>query len=176
VQKRRELGQQRTEYQGLAASYQRDRRRLDTNRRSTQLQRFLERDFLDQARIPDIGPGRKATLVSYGIETAADITSAAVRAVPGFGPALTKKLLEWRQGIEAQFRFDPDQGVDPADVAALEQRYATRRRDLELALARGHAALQQLRTQTLGRREEIDLELCRAALQLAQAQADVSLL
>jgi DNA-binding helix-hairpin-helix protein with protein kinase domain len=176
VQKRRELEEKRTAYQGLAASYQRDRQRLDTNRRTAQLKRFLERHFLDQARIPDIGPGRKATLASYGIETAADITRPAVRAVPGIGPVLTKRLLDWRKDIETQFRFDPHRRVDPADVAALDQRYVTERRDLETGLWRGRDELQQLRTQILRRREEIQGELSRAAMQLAQAKADVSLL
>ncbi|HMH53871.1 MAG TPA: hypothetical protein VK548_26805, partial [Candidatus Acidoferrum sp.] len=47
--------------------------------------------------LPKIGPGLKATLASYGIETAADVASRTVSAVPGFGATRTKELLLWRQ-------------------------------------------------------------------------------
>ena len=47
---------------------------------------------MDSAVISGIGPGRKATLQSYGIETAEDINDQAVLAVPGFGDGLTSRL------------------------------------------------------------------------------------
>jgi len=176
LHKLHELNQKHAEYQGLPAAYQRDRLQLEANRHAAQLKRFLERHFIHRAQIKGVGPGLKATLASYGIETAADVTRAAVGAVPGFGPARTGEMLKWKAGIEAKFRFDPSKGVDPADIAALDHRYAKKRKDLEEALLHGPTELQQLRTQILRQREIITSELGRAATELAQAKADASLL
>jgi len=60
--------------------------KLDELRKSvkkTQLSRFLDGFVIDEASIDGIGDGRKRTLQSYGIETAADLLSATVESVPG---------------------------------------------------------------------------------------------
>ena len=51
---------------------------------------------MDRAKIAGIGKSLKMTLISYGIETAADITTKAIIAVPGFGPKLAADLVKWR--------------------------------------------------------------------------------
>lgn len=170
------LSQKRTEYLALAPAYQQDRTQLEMKRQDAQRQKFLEHHFIARANLKGLGPGRKATLASYGIETAADITRHAVQAVPGFGPARTQELLNWRRRIEVQFRFDPKLGTDPKDITDLEQRYARKRHDLEAVLLRGETELQQIRIGILQKRDTLGEALRSAAAQLAQAQADVSVL
>src|SRR5438132_763972 len=63
-----------------------------------------------------------------------DVTFAKVMAVPGFGQTRTKALIAWRAGLERRFRFNPTHAVDPRDIAAVDQRHAARRNDLERIL------------------------------------------
>jgi DNA-binding helix-hairpin-helix protein with protein kinase domain len=90
--------------------------------------------LLTRARIPGIGAGRKATLASYGIENAWDVTAGKVRGVPGFGEGLTRKLLDWRHSVERRFVFNPALGTDPAAVRQVKDDIARRSAELEQAL------------------------------------------
>lgn len=78
--------------------------------RQLQLQRHLQQFAIADAHLEGIGPSRKETLRSFGIETAADVTRDAIRQVPGFGPHLTQVLVAWRNALEQGFSFR----VDPA--------------------------------------------------------------
>jgi DNA-binding helix-hairpin-helix protein with protein kinase domain len=77
------------------------------------------------------GPGRKQTLQSYGIETAADLNSAAITWVPGFGAKMADKLLAWRGSLEKRFRFDPAKAIDPREIMGVEQEVLVERRRRE---------------------------------------------
>ena len=171
---RRSLEERRTEYQSLGSAYQRDRGALITKREENQRHRFLEQYFIQRASIHRVGPGLKATLASYGVETAADITYQAVMAVPGFGPTRTRELLAWRTKLEQGFRFDPSKGVDPADTAALDQRYAAKRQDLERFLRTGPEELRRLSAAATQRRSALLPELRRLSDELAQAKSDAA--
>jgi len=94
---------------------------LRQNHRAIQLTNFLDQYEIELAKIPSIGPGRKQTLQSYGIETAADLNSAAILRVPGFGEKTAANLLAWRTSLEKRFRFDPNKAIDPRETAKVEQ-------------------------------------------------------
>lgn len=174
--KRRELERKRTEYRELHPSYQRDRLRLEANQREAQLKGFLEQHFIDKYEIPGVGRGRRATLASYGIETAADVTRQALDKVPGFGPVLTNELINWRKRLETQFHFDPRKGINPGDITALDQRYAWKRVPLERALSSGPQDLQRLRSVATQQKATRQQELSQLTHHLAQAEADAALL
>ncbi len=167
----------RDHYQNLAADLQRDVQRLDADQRRMQLQTFLEGFFIDAAQLPEIRVTDRMALESYGIETAADVTPDALRTVPGFGQRLgrqrTAALLAWRQTLEQQFRYDPRQGVDPAAIADVRQRYAQQRVHLEQELMAGGDELAKLKTDILKRRAQINIALIRQAMLESQAQADL---
>ncbi len=167
-----QLRRVKTEWEGLPATRQKRYQQLQSDRHQAQLKRFLENHLIDKARIPDVGPSRKAMLESYNIETAWDITQHAVRRVPGFGTALTKKLLEWRRGIEKRFVFNAAQGIDPRDIAALDRELADTKRKLEAQLMAGAPELIQIRTQIITSRGALQKELERACARLAQAETD----
>lgn len=161
-------------YESLSDSRKQELERLEQTRRTEQRKNFLERHFIKDYEIDGIGRGRRATLLSYGIETFDDVTQRAVDQVPGFGPALTSALVALRMRIEAQFRFDPTKGVNPAAVAAIDQKYALQRVPLEKLLLGGvqelapiHRAAKQQRT----RLKDGATELTKA---LAQAKANAA--
>ncbi len=174
--KRRELDRAREEYLGLPTRRQRQLHQLESDLRFRQLQRFLDRYAIDGAQLPGIGPGREATLRSFGIETAADVTAEAIAAIPGFGPTRSAKLLEWRDRLAQQFVFDPSAPSDPRDVEALEADLRAAKLRLEQTLRGGAATLRQLAQRTHARRQALRSEIDQALAELAQAEADLTVL
>jgi DNA-binding helix-hairpin-helix protein with protein kinase domain len=115
-------------------------------------------------------------LASFGIETAADIDPRKIRRIKGFGKSLTDELVGWRKSLERRFVFDPTKGVDPADMAALEQKFHQRRTQIESTLRAGPDLLNQVRSDALRKRPLPQGDVEGAARALAQARADMSVL
>ena len=101
-------------------------RAIDVSTRTSQLRRHLERFRVADAGVPGIGASLKGMLASYGIDTAADVTTASLSAVPGFGPARIAAMVEWRTRREAGFSFDPDLKADPAERARVQREWRAR--------------------------------------------------
>lgn len=174
--KLKELSSLRAEYESLANRLTQEKQKLQQNLRNSQLHKFLDKFFLEAHNIPGVGPTRKATLVSFGIETAADVTRNKVMSINGFGPKLTRELVDWRNGLERRFVFDPSKGVDPADIAAVNQRFSQKRKQFEGNLLAGPEHLNQVRGQILQQRSQMLPMVRAAAQQVAQAEADLAVL
>ncbi len=173
--KRAELGRQKAALEQLPKRRALLMQNLERERQRQQLQIFLGKFFLEDAAIPGVGPGRKAILESYGIETAADLEHSAIVKVPGFGPAMAKKLLAWRTNVERDFRFDPTKPIDPQAIAAMDQALSKEKKAAEQALISGVSELLSLK-----RSAELQLNAMRAdveaaARELAQARVNASL-
>lgn len=168
--KRRELADLREQYLRLASARPSVRPDPAAFRRERQLRRYLDQYRIDQAEIAGLGPGRKVTLQSYGMETAADLSPVALASVPGFGTSLVSKLLDWRGTLEQGFTYDPTQPLEVADLAALEQDAVAQRARLETALRQGAAQLYQLRDGILARRQALQPTVTAALRALAQAE------
>ncbi len=97
--KMQELEKLRSEYERLLSEEETEKRKLYDNRRELALEHFLGNFFIDKATIPNIGPGRKAMLASFGIETAADIEWNRIIMIRGFGEALTRRRLKISETI-----------------------------------------------------------------------------
>ena len=160
--------------EGLPAYHQAQKQRLVAERERDQLHHFLERYQIKDGSISGVGKGRAATLSSYGIETAADISEARLDPVPGFRPVRIRALIAWRKACEQKFRFDPRKGVDSADLAVLQKRVDGKRRDLETTLLVGAKELQQARARIDLQAKTISQELLRIHDRLGQARADVA--
>jgi DNA-binding helix-hairpin-helix protein with protein kinase domain len=142
-----------------------------------QFKQYLQQQFISNFIIPDIGPGRKATLASFGIETAWDVESEIILDIPGFGPKLTGRLVSWRRDIESQFLFNAKAGIPPHEQQALDAKYSQARQRLETELLTGEKVLRNihLRADSSEIRQLYEhLRLCMH--QLAQAQADLSVM
>jgi DNA-binding helix-hairpin-helix protein with protein kinase domain len=146
---------------------------LEANRYRLQLQAHLDRCRISHARIRGIGDARKATLQSYGIETAADIVDHRVLAVPGFGPVALNHLKQWRNLQQRRFVFDPNRGVDQAAKNTVERQILTEKIDLERKLNEGLSKLTVSSHHILTRRSTLVAQAEQAANDLAQAEADL---
>jgi DNA-binding helix-hairpin-helix protein with protein kinase domain len=104
---------------------------LRSDARRQQKEAYLDTHFIANADIRGITRQLKATLRSYNVETAADVTEASVRAAPGFGAVRTERMIQWRRQCENRFVFDPAKALDPAKVAALHRRHIAELRKLE---------------------------------------------
>jgi DNA-binding helix-hairpin-helix protein with protein kinase domain len=105
---------------------------------------YLSKHFIEDAKIPGIGKKRVATLESWGIETASDLTEAALSSIPGFGPALRGELMIWRRNIENQFRFNPnDLKLQPL-IQKANLMIEAKKSKLEAELLAGSQQLEQL--------------------------------
>jgi DNA-binding helix-hairpin-helix protein with protein kinase domain len=143
------------------------------NQRAIQLTAFLNQYEIQRAKISGIGPGRKQTLQSYGIETAADLNSATITRVPGFGSKMADKLLAWRGSLEKRFRFDPAKFIDPREVMRVEQEVLVERRRLEERFRLGFAELKQTHAQILAARQHMMPQIVAAQTAYLQAEADL---
>jgi DNA-binding helix-hairpin-helix protein with protein kinase domain len=160
AKKKKQLEALHTEWNSLPARRAARLQELERDRFKQKLEQYLENFFIEHATIPSVGPGRKATLESYGIETAADVDKQRIVAVPGFGPAMAEKLLEWRRETERGFHFDPSKGIDPQKIVAVDRDIATQKRKIEQALIAGSNELAQIKRQTerQGRRLQLEVE------------------
>jgi DNA-binding helix-hairpin-helix protein with protein kinase domain len=118
----------------------------------------------------------KKKLRSWNIETAADISAAAVQAVPGFGQTKVKALTDWRKDIERACPLDLNRAVAHAELATVDRKFAGQRRNLEEMLASGATDLDKLR-----RLAEADAYIRRRTIEslandLAQMRADAKAL
>lgn len=168
-----DLQAKKDEYQNLPGVRQRKLLQLEKEVYARQLERFLDRHRIDQASISGIGHARKITLRSYGIETAADVTSNAILGVHGFGPTYTAKLLTWRASIERRFTFDPQKGVDPADRQSVEREIGTVQAKIEQGLRSGSAELRRISDQAKASHDAVSATAEAAIKALAQTKADL---
>jgi DNA-binding helix-hairpin-helix protein with protein kinase domain len=145
---------------------------LEKNSKEIQLERWLDKHYLRDAVLSGIGPGRKALLSSYGIDTAADLTWQALESVHGIGPMYSTALMDWRDTVAQRFVYNPSLGIDKSDLAKLDREVASQRTALERALAAGPAELAQIKQRILEARKSIQEEMPGILEQLLQAEAD----
>ena len=171
--RKKDLEVKKEEYQNLPHVQQRKLQQLEKEVYARQLERFLDKHRIDQASISGIGHARKITLRSYGIETAADVTSYAILGVHGFGLTYTNRLLAWRASIERRFVFDPRKGVDPADRQGVEREIGAAQAKLEQELRSGAAELRRISDQAKASHDAVCATAEAAIKTLAQAEADL---
>lgn len=169
--KLRELEDARNRWKDLPAARQRRYQQLERDREKQQRERFLDSFAIENASIPGIGAGRKAVLESFNIETALDISNS--MRVPGFGPALKEKLMDWRRTIEQRFRFDSSRGIDQRDIAHLDREIAEQRQKLEQTLVAGARALTQIKNQISIQRKSLERQVSESYGCMLQAKADM---
>jgi DNA-binding helix-hairpin-helix protein with protein kinase domain len=162
------------EYRKLPERRKQKVRELERALYEIQQRRYLEQFDIVSADIPHVKDGRRVMLSSYGIDNAADVTRSALEMVPGFGPFLIMQLITWRQSLEATFKFNPGQGIDPADIQRVDRDIAKRRVEIEALLSKAPTELHNLRLKIISARTRLQHQLEQALKDVAQAQADES--
>lgn len=167
----------RVEIDGLAAQEHERIQAYVANRRAEHLRVHLEKFQIRRFKIIGIGPSKEATLRSYGIETAADVTHAAVQRVPGFGPVSSRPLLEWRRKHEATFNYVvTPTAADRAAITSIKNDFAKRGVELKAKLAAGPAELKKVVADIRQKLAAVDPTLQRVHEQRMQAAADLRFL
>jgi DNA-binding helix-hairpin-helix protein with protein kinase domain len=122
--------------------------------RQVQLRAYLDSFRIGPGCVQGIGAGRIAQLVSFGIETAADLDLRIVSQIPGFGDQFTDRLFKWRRDLERRFRFNPKsvdtdnpRGQRRAGLNAEEGRYFMAISSLDVKLRRLISLNDQLEVQ-----------------------------
>jgi DNA-binding helix-hairpin-helix protein with protein kinase domain len=128
---------------------------LKTRQKDLQLNRFLEKFYISNAKIKGIGRNRTIVLRSYGIETAADVQGHAILQINGFGPVIAGSLVAWRTSIERKFVFKPNEPVNPADVTAVRVAILKERSELEAKLRQSLARLERASNETRSMRNSL---------------------
>ena len=170
--KLRELKDLKQEYQALHEQYVDEKRKLEHNAKNLQLHEYLDNQHINRANIPGIGPARRASLISFGIETAADVDKTVINRIPGFGSKLTSELVQWRRQFEMRFNFDPTRGIPPADLAKLEHRYAGKLRVLERKLLAGPKELRDISQRLIAEQQVLSSHMEQKTQSLAQVEVD----
>lgn len=161
----------------LEADLNRDLSNLRLTRETRQRDAYLDQFPIRRAKIPGIGPAKTATLASFGIETAADVNDAAVRVVPGFGEAMTAKMMNWRRTHEARFRYNPASSASDVQAEnAVRSASAAKRADLQAKIHSGLSALQSGPQRITQRAQTVDQPLMAAIEVRAKAAHNLQLL
>ena len=147
---------------------------LEKRKRELQLRKYLEGQFIDRAKISNIGPGRKATLASYGIETAWDIKTTDVTRVPGFGPARAADLKGWLATVERKFVFNASIPTDPREVQRVKSEIAKERGELERELRNALSDLNRIADHAANLCKTAPPTLADALHRLRQVQLDIN--
>lgn len=170
-----ELVRAKTSYEKLPSQFDHDKNILKQNLRKDQLKSFLSKKFISNNHIPHIGPARQSTLASFGIETAADVSWNAVINIKGFGRSYTSSLIDWRESIERQFKFDPTKGIDPDDLNKLNKKYSQKQAHLRKVLLSGPEQLMAIKQNALTKRRALLPTMESIAKKLAQAEVDMTI-
>jgi DNA-binding helix-hairpin-helix protein with protein kinase domain len=167
------LAQAKAEYEQLRRSFEQERHQLTLNQRESQLRDHLRAALIEDALISGIGPARKATLESYGIETAFDLDEDALSHINGFGPQRIGELMAWKASVIQRFRFDTKQAVSPTEMRSLHMRFHSRRIALQRELQGGDEQLQENALRAERRLRECNEAIARLVPAIAQGMADV---
>jgi DNA-binding helix-hairpin-helix protein with protein kinase domain len=167
----------KNEFDCLPAEEQRRVEAYNANRRDEHLKAFLDTFQIRHFKIAQIGPAKLAILTSYGIETAAHVSSVAVLKVPGFGPTNSKPLLKWRADLARRFTYNPNpSSADRHAISSIKAGVARRGNEIRAELGTGPERLTKLTAAIRQSRSAIESTLQRLREQRAQAIADLNFL
>lgn len=135
---------------------------------------WLEAQLLRRTKIKGIGSALTSTLESFGIETAADVSAARAKAVPGIGPARARELIAWRKDCERRFaqHYIPTRPPEPSARRRIDAKLEAERGELLRVLREGPAKLQYAARRSMAQRQKLEPQIREAAKKLAQARAD----
>jgi DNA-binding helix-hairpin-helix protein with protein kinase domain len=145
-------------------------------RRQFELEEFLENISLREAGAAQVGEGRRNTLLSYGIETAADLTAEAIGRIPGFGPEAIAKLMDWRKECEGRFEYDASKPLPKSLELEIERRFYERVKKLRDESVKCEAQFIEAKKVTDARLKLAQARTTEAAKQRGQAKVNIDVL
>lgn len=165
-----------SECRGLASLYQVELQRLAANAEAMARIRHLRLHLIADADIPKIGAGRKQVLASNNIFTAADVVEHRIRGIKGFGEVLTTNLLDWKEEVLRQFRFDPATAISPAEQRLITAKFRNGQQQILAELARQLGKLESLAPGCQTGLQKLIPQLQQAVALYEQAEVDLHVL
>jgi len=135
--------------------------------------RYLDSQFIRDAKVRGIGRPLAARLATWNIETALDVDERA-HGIPGIGRQKALALLEWRAKLERQFRLDPQELEDA--VRDTRIKYVRQRINGRNALTSGANALRRLKEGIEARAPDLYAAAAEQRKLLDQYEADMRVL
>jgi DNA-binding helix-hairpin-helix protein with protein kinase domain len=166
----------KADFLSLKSKHDQEHRELEKNKETAQLVQFLQKWFISDHDIPNIGSAREAILRSNGIETAHDIREQRIRAIPGFGRVYTGNLLAWRRQAEQRFRFNAAAPISPTEIAAIEVKYKQLQQCMGSRLRTGLVELRERSQKATHRLSELYAKMPELVAQVEQAKIDAELM
>jgi DNA-binding helix-hairpin-helix protein with protein kinase domain len=163
-------------YLNLKKNYDAEAGQLERAKEEAQRREFLKDEILEDHTLKGIGGSVKATLRSFGIESALDVLTRGVDGIPGVGEKRRQTLQDWAEGLSQSFRFDPKKDVPLAERRRVVAKFRSQQVQLKNQIERGLNELRQLSQGAKARTEQVRGSLTAASTQLAQAQADLTAL
>jgi DNA-binding helix-hairpin-helix protein with protein kinase domain len=167
----------KNDYKGLHAE---EKRRMDfyrSVRKARQLLAFLDGFLIRNSKIKGIGPAKLATLASFGIESAADVSSEKLQRVPGFGPVNSSNLLTWRSTMEGRFVYrEQPTDTDRQELTRINMEMQAKGAQLRRLLIPGAENLSRLAGRLRAASEMEDPMLNRLHHELEQAKCNLQFL
>jgi DNA-binding helix-hairpin-helix protein with protein kinase domain len=175
TQLKQELLEAKNSYNKLSEEEQSLIQKYHSERRSKQLEAYLDTFDIAKAQIKGIGGAKQAALSSYGIDTAADITKSKLLSVQGFGVTISGTLLAWRDALEKKFPYQASQNdFDRQEIARIKAYVEAKKSALRKKLYAGPVNLETLsqRIQKLLTTEDPALNLANSLRDQAKADLD----
>jgi DNA-binding helix-hairpin-helix protein with protein kinase domain len=144
------LGELKASLEAAKSSYEalisEERTRISlyqAERREKQLLAFLGKFAIQNVKLRGIGPAGKATLASYGIDSAADVSEAKLSGVPGFRGAKKQTLIAWRQSLAGRFTYNAvESDDDRREIALIKSSVGNKAASLRVLLTQGPRRLE----------------------------------
>lgn len=175
LQKKAEALDAIDEFKQLAVAFGSVTIEYEKHRRQKQLDDHLSQFTIRGAHIARVNSGDIAQLVSYGIATAFDAKRRNVQQVHGIGPVKAANIATWVSRAEAKFKFQSDYtAADQLHIQKTQNEIVTKQQGLEERLKMLVGELRQEAQGFERWRSSRDPELSLLALQLAQAEVDLS--
>jgi DNA-binding helix-hairpin-helix protein with protein kinase domain len=172
-----ELTAAKNSFRGLSDEERVLRQTFQNERRQKQLEDYLEKYDIQHNAIKGVGPAKQATLTSYGIATAADVTLKKLLAVPGFGEVNSRGLIEWRNKLEKKFVYrSQENDIDRREMARIKALVEAKAVPLRKKLIAGPGNLEALAKRIQASNKSIDPAVHLAHDLVEQAKCDLKLL
>jgi DNA-binding helix-hairpin-helix protein with protein kinase domain len=156
--------------------YDTERRSLLLDERNSFIANYLSSFLLADADIPGIGKSRVATLVSFGIESAADIAPGRISSIQGFGDVLESKILTWRSSLMTRCQMPSDETLMRTHNQQLGRKYHLRRLSAASDFESAATLASSIKEKCLSQKTDLERSLKQLSAKDASLRADLALL
>jgi DNA-binding helix-hairpin-helix protein with protein kinase domain len=146
---------------------------FDRERKNNELTDFLRQFYIRGASISQVGPARRTVLLSFGIETAANVTRPNLSRANMPSNAV-EGLLSWRRDLEYRFKFDANKPLTRDQRNQIQVNADKAMTGQKEAAAALEVKLNGLNSSTTPRFREIEAKIVQLSRKRDQAKMDIS--